>query len=70
MLSWGLRFAVLGWLALQFCAAIVLGLAIVVGAIVVWAVAALVIAVVGDVPPKRSEPPHVRAGLFTCLELL
>jgi hypothetical protein len=41
-------------LALRFCAAAVLGLAIVVGLILVWAVASLVIAVVGDVPPKRS----------------
>jgi hypothetical protein len=41
-------------LALRFCAAVVLGLAVVVGAIVVWAVAGLAVAVVGDVPPKRS----------------
>jgi hypothetical protein len=41
-------------LALRFCAAVVLGLAIVVGAIVVWAVARLAVAAVGDIPPKRS----------------
>ena len=41
-------------LALRFCAAAVLGLAIVVGAIVVWAIAGVAIAVVGDVPPRRS----------------
>jgi hypothetical protein len=41
-------------LALRFCAAVALGLAVVVGAIVVWAVAGLAVAVVGDVPPKRS----------------
>jgi hypothetical protein len=40
-------------LALRFCAAVVLGLAIVVGSIVIWAVAAAAIAVVGDVPPRR-----------------
>jgi hypothetical protein len=40
--------------ALRFCAAVVLGLAIVVGSIVVWAVAALAVAVIGDAPPKRS----------------
>jgi hypothetical protein len=40
--------------ALRFCAAVVLGLAIVVGATVVWAVAGLAVAVFGDVPPKRS----------------
>ena len=42
-------------LALQFCAAAVLALAIVVGAIVVWAVAGLAVAVLGDVPPRRSS---------------
>jgi hypothetical protein len=41
-------------LALRFCAAVVLGLAVVVGAIVVWAAAAIAIAVVGGVPPRRS----------------
>ena len=41
-------------LALRFCAAVVLGLAVVVGSIVVWAVAAVAITVVGDVPPRRS----------------
>jgi hypothetical protein len=41
-------------LALRFCAAVVLGLAVVLGAIVVWAVAGLAVAVIGDVPPKRS----------------
>jgi hypothetical protein len=40
--------------ALRFCAAVVLGLAVVLGAIVVWAVAGLAVAVVGDVPSKRS----------------
>ena len=54
MLSLGIAFVVLGWLALRFCAAALLGFAVVVGSIVVWAVAALIIAVVGDVPPKRS----------------
>jgi hypothetical protein len=41
-------------LALRFCGAVVLGLAVVLGAIVVWAVAGLAVAVVGDVPSKRS----------------
>jgi hypothetical protein len=41
-------------LALRFCAAAVIGVAVVVGAIVVWAVAGLAVAVVGDVPPRRS----------------
>jgi hypothetical protein len=41
-------------LALRFCAAVVVGLALIVGAIVVWAVAGLAVAVVGDIPPKRS----------------
>jgi hypothetical protein len=48
MLSWGIGFAALGWLALRFCAAMVLGLAIVGAAIVVWAIAGLVVAVIGD----------------------
>jgi hypothetical protein len=42
-------------LALRFCAAAVLGLVVVVGSIVVWAVAAVAIAVVGNVPPRRSD---------------
>jgi hypothetical protein len=54
LLSWGIRFVALGWLALRFCAAVVVGLAIVAAAIVAWAAAALVIAVVGEVPQKRS----------------
>jgi hypothetical protein len=54
MLHWGVSFAVLGWLAIRFCAAIVLGLAVVIGSIVVCAVAGLAIAIVGDMPPKRS----------------
>jgi predicted membrane protein len=54
MLSWSIAFVVLGWWGLRFCAAIVLGLAIVVGTIVVWAVASVAIAVVGEAPPKRS----------------
>jgi hypothetical protein len=33
---------------------VVLGLVVVVGAVVVWAVAGFAVAVVGDVPPKRS----------------
>jgi hypothetical protein len=41
-------------LAVRFCSAVVLGLVVVVGAVVVWAVAGLAVAVVGDVPPKRS----------------
>jgi hypothetical protein len=41
-------------LALRFCAAAMLGIAIVVGSIVVWAVAAIAVVIFGDVPPKRS----------------
>jgi hypothetical protein len=40
-------------LAFRFCAAAVLGLAVVVGSLIVWAVAAMAIAVFGDVPPRR-----------------
>ena len=40
-------------LALRFCAAALFGLAIVAGAIGVWAAAAVAVAVVGDTPPKR-----------------
>ena len=40
--------------ALRFCVAAVFGLAIVVGAIGVWAAAAVAIAVVGDTPSRRS----------------
>jgi hypothetical protein len=40
--------------ALRFCAAALFGLAIVVGAIGVWAAAAVAIAVVGDTPSRRS----------------
>ena len=54
MLSWIIGFAQLGWLALRFCAAIVLGLAVIIGSLVVWAVAAVAIAVVGDASPKHS----------------
>jgi hypothetical protein len=46
-------------LALRFCAAVALGLAVVVGAIVVWAVAGLAVAVVGDrvkYHPQRTPP--------------
>ena len=60
MLSWGIRCAALGWLALQFCAAIVLGLAIVGAAIVVWAIAGLVVAVIGDEPPKHHRTRYER----------
>jgi hypothetical protein len=42
-------------LALRFCAAAVLGVAVVAGSLVVWAVAALLLAVVGDEPPRRSD---------------
>jgi hypothetical protein len=41
-------------LALRFCAAAVFGLAMVVGAIGVWAAAAVAITVVGDTPSRRS----------------
>jgi hypothetical protein len=41
-------------LAFRFCAAAMLGIALVVGSIVVWAVASIAVAVVGDKPPKRS----------------
>jgi hypothetical protein len=41
-------------LAFRFCAAAMVGIALVVGSIVVWAVASIVVAVVGDKPPKRS----------------
>jgi hypothetical protein len=40
-------------LELRFFAAVVLGLAVVVGAIVIWAVAGLAVEVVGNVPPER-----------------
>jgi hypothetical protein len=46
-------------LALRFFAAAVLGVAIVVGSIVVWALSALAIAIVGDLPPRRSEAASV-----------
>jgi hypothetical protein len=41
-------------LALRFCAAAVVGAAVVVRSIVVWAVAALALPVIGDVSPRRS----------------
>ena len=41
-------------LAFRFCAAAMLGIAIVVGSIVVWAVASIAVAVIGDEPPNRS----------------
>jgi hypothetical protein len=41
-------------LAVRFCAAVVLGLAVVVGSILVLAVAWLAVAVLGDAPPRRS----------------
>lgn len=40
-------------LVFQFCAAAVLGLAVVVGSLIVWAVAAMAMAIFGDVPPRR-----------------
>ena len=63
MLSWGIGFAALGWLALRFCAAVVLGLAIVGAAIVVWAIAGLVVAVIGDEPLKHWKARY--EGLTT-----
>ena len=63
MLSWGIGFAALGSLALQFCAAVVLGLAIVGAAIVVWAIAGLVVAVIGDEPLKHCKARY--EGLST-----
>jgi hypothetical protein len=56
-------------LALRFCVAAVFGLAIVVGAIGVWAAAAVAIAVVGDTPSRRSlecsaAPHHDGSGLL------
>ena len=42
-------------LALQFCAAVVLAAAVVVGSIVVWIVAGIAIAFVGDRPPGPSR---------------
>jgi uncharacterized membrane protein YphA (DoxX/SURF4 family) len=54
MPSWGIRFAALGWPALRFCAAVVVGIALIVGLIIVWGVAVLVIAVVAHFPQKRS----------------
>jgi hypothetical protein len=41
-------------LPFRFCAAAMVGIALIVGSIVVWAVASIVVAVVGDEPPKRS----------------
>ena len=41
-------------LALRFCAAAMFGLAIVVGAIGVWAAAGVAITLVGDTPSRRS----------------
>jgi hypothetical protein len=41
-------------LALRFCAAVVIGLAVLIGSIVVLVLAALAIAVFGDVPPRHS----------------
>ena len=41
-------------LALRFCAAAVIGLAVLTGSIIVLVLAALAIAVFGDVPPRRS----------------
>ena len=40
-------------LALRFCAAVVIALAVLTGSIVVFVLAALAIAVFGDVPPRR-----------------
>jgi hypothetical protein len=37
-------------LALRYCAAAMIGVAVVVGSIVVWAIASIVLAVVGDAP--------------------
>jgi hypothetical protein len=53
MLSWGIRLVALGWLAIRFCAAVVIGLAVLIGSIVVLVLAALAIAVFGDVPPRH-----------------
>ena len=50
----GIGFAALSWLALRFCAAAVLVLAIVIGLVFVWAVASVAIAIIGDVPTRRS----------------
>jgi hypothetical protein len=63
MLSWGIGFAANGWLALRFCAAVVLGLAIMVGSIVVVVLATLAIAVFGDVPSKHCKARY--EGLST-----
>jgi hypothetical protein len=38
-------------LALRYCAAAMIGVAVVVGSIVVWAIASIALAVVGDAPP-------------------
>jgi hypothetical protein len=62
MLSCGIRFAALGWLLLRFCAALVLGLAIVGAAIVVWAIAGLVVAVIGDEPQGEVRGAHGSLG--------
>jgi hypothetical protein len=61
ILRWGVGFAALGWLTLRFCAAVVIGVAVVLGAIVVWTVAVLLQALVGDVPVRRAfECPTTR----------
>jgi hypothetical protein len=63
MLSWGVRIVALAWLALRFCAAVVLGLAIAAAAIVVWALGGLGTAVVGNEPPKHCKARY--EGLTT-----
>jgi len=60
VLCWGIGFAALDWLALRFCAAVVLAVG---AAIVVWAIAGLVVAVIGDEPPKHCKARY--EGLTT-----
>jgi hypothetical protein len=43
-------------LAPRYCVAAVLGIALVVGSIVVWAVASVALAVLGRLPSKRPAP--------------
>jgi hypothetical protein len=55
MLFWGIRFAKVCWLALRFCAAVVLGLAIVGAVIVVWVIADLVLLATSCQTPQRAR---------------
>jgi hypothetical protein len=55
MLFWGIRFVTVCWLALRFCAAVVLSLAIVGAAIVVWIIADLILLATSRQAPQRAR---------------